>query len=1071
MESTSHIAERQRLPSRRRRYLVRTAIGGAALIAVAFGAAWFSRVDIADRLIRDALEQYDLPVQYEITGIGAQRQVIENVVIGDPARPDMTAERAEVSIRYHFGMPTIGSVRLVKPRLYGRLVDGRVSFGTLDRVLYAGPSEEPFKLPDLRVAIDDGRALVRSDYGNVGIKLTGDGKLSDGFSGVMGAIAPRLSDGDCVARDTSIFGAIAIAKGRPSFSGPLRLGGVACEGKDFALGKSVLSLNVTGSDQFDAVRGKAKFAGGKLSVAGQSLGSVAGDIALSYGPSGFVSDLDLTGTDARLAGASLSRLGLDGAVRARDGFANISFDGGFKGVGLRPGPGLDGQLAGYEATAGGTLFAPLIAKLRRALADEGSRSKLDGEVKARFGPDRTTLTIPRAQWQGSSGAALLSLSRAQFTLSGRGAPRFAGHFQTGGRYMPRVSGRMEQTAGGQGTMQLALAEYAAGDARLAIPTMTVRQDESGFVSVDGTIQASGAIPGGRVTGLRLPITGGWRPRQGLALWPECVTPTFERLELASLTLQNQSLLVCPPKNSAILRSDGAGTRFAAGVPTVNLSGMLGQTPATIRGGPIGLGIPGTLVARDLDIALGPQATATRFHLSELTANIGDDVSGRFANAEIRLAAVPLDMTQASGDWAWRKDGLIVTNADLRVTDRQSDARFQPMVARDATLRFANDTITAKAMLHEATTDRTIVETDIVHHLSSGTGHADLDIPGITFDRTLQPDTVTRLALGTIANAEGTVTGTGRIDWNAAGVTSIGAFSSDSLDFAAAFGPVRGLSGTVEFSDLLGLVTKPNQRLAIREINPGIVVTDGYVDFQIERDLALQLNATSFPFLGGTLTMRTTRMNLGQTEVRNYVFDIVGLDAARFLERMELANLQATGTFDGTIPLIFDENGGRIEGGVLNSRRPGGNVSYIGALTYENLHPIANYAFDALKSLDYTAMRIGLDGRLEGEIVTRVKIDGVTQGEGAKKNIITRRLAKLPIRFDVNVRAPFMQLLSSFKSLYDPASVRDPRELGLIDVEGNKLVPSGEAVRGEDILPVENPTTQNDIQPSESEKMP
>ncbi|WP_082835841.1 YdbH domain-containing protein [Croceicoccus bisphenolivorans] len=1054
--------EMPRVPSRRRRYLARTAIGGAVIVVAAFGAAWFSRIDIADGIIRDTLAEYDLPASYDITSIGAQRQVIDNVVIGDPANPDMTVERAVVTIRYRFGMPVIGEVLLVKPRLYGRLVDGRVSFGALDRVFYAEGTDEPFRLPDMRVAIDDGRALVRSEYGNVGVKVAGQGALRNGFSGVIGAVAPDLSDGDCTARDASLYGKVTISGEQPQFEGPLRLGGIDCDETDLSLGKAMVSLDLTGSEAFDAFRGKAKLLSGRLAASGQSIGSIAGDVALSYGKEGLNTDIDLTGADASIAGATLTRMGLDGALRAREGFANVAFDGSFSGVGLRPGRGLNDQLRGYEGTAAGTLLEPLLAKMRGALAGEGSRSTIDGEVQARIGPARKTVIIPHAQWQGTSGQMLLTLSRAQMTL-GDGSPRFAGHFETGGQGMPRMAGRMEQGARGQSVMQLSLAEYAAGDAKLAIPAMTITQDASGGIALDGDVRASGAIPGGNVRNLRLPVSGGWRQRQGLALWPGCVTPTFDRLELASLTLQNQSLMVCSPKGSAILRSDDAGTRFAGGVPELDLSGMLGDTPATIRGGPVGLGIPGTLVARDLDITLGTAETATEFHLSELVADIGRDISGRFADAEFRLAAVPLDMTQASGEWAWRDGGLTVTNGALRVTDRQADARFQPMVARDATLRFADNRIIAEALLREETTDRAIVDVDIVHDLSSGTGHADLDVPGITFDNRLQPDTVTRLALGTIANAEGTVTGKGRIDWNEAGVTSTGTFSTDSLDFAAAFGPVRGLSGTVEFTDLLGLVTAPNQKVRIAEINPGIVVNDGVVDFQIGPELALSLNDTTFPFMGGTLTMRPTRMNLGVTEVRSYVFEIEGLDAARFVERMELANLQATGTFDGTIPLIFDENGGRIEGGVLNSRPPGGNVSYVGALTYEDISPIANFAFDALKSLDYTAMRIGLDGSLEGEIVTRVKIDGVKQGEGAKRNIITRRLASLPIRFDVNVRAPFMQLLSSFKSLYDPASVRDPRELGLIGVEGNALVPSGEVVRGQDITPVENT-----IQPSESE---
>ena len=66
--------------------------------------------------------------------------------------------------------------------------------------------------------------------------------------------------------------------------------------------------------------------------------------------------------------------------------------------------------------------------------------------------------------------------------------------------------------------------------------------------------------------------------------------------------------------------------------------------------------------------------------------------------------------------------------------------------------------------------------------------------------------------------------------------------------------------------------------------------------------------------------------------------------------MELANLSATGTFDGQMPLEFDANGGRITGGALVSRPPGGNISYVGELTYKDLSAMGNFAFQTLRSL-------------------------------------------------------------------------------------------------------------------------
>ena len=248
--------------------------------------------------------------------------------------------------------------------------------------------------------------------------------------------------------------------------------------------------------------------------------------------------------------------------------------------------------------------------------------------------------------------------------------------------------------------------------------------------------------------------------------------------------------------------------------------------------------------------------------------------------------------------------------------------------------------------------------------------------------------------------------------------------------------------------------------------------------------------------------KPTTLNLGVSEARRYVLVIEGLDAARFVERMGLANIQATGTFDGELPLVFGAasateqvgaavgtllgigteaglqaaastpGSGRIVNGQLHSRPPGGNVSYIGELTYRDLSTMANFAFQTLRSLDYKQMDIALNGALEGEIVTNVRFDGVKQGAGAKQNILTRAVANLPIQMYINIRAPFYSLITSLKAMYDPAFVKDPRDLGLIDAQGRPIprpapvptpvpAPSG----SEPAIP------QRKIQANESETVP
>jgi hypothetical protein len=170
--------------------------------------------------------------------------------------------------------------------------------------------------------------------------------------------------------------------------------------------------------------------------------------------------------------------------------------------------------------------------------------------------------------------------------------------------------------------------------------------------------------------------------------------------------------------------------------------------------------------------------------------------------------------------------------------------------------------------------------------------------------------------------------------------------------------------------------------------------------------------------------------------------------------------------------VFDADGnGQLIGGLLLSRPPGGNVSYIGQLTYEDLGAVANFAFDALRSLDYRQMRIMLDGDLTGEIITRVRLDGVSQGATAEQNFLTREIAALPIRVDVNVRAPFYSLLGSVRALYDPSAIRDPRDLGLIDQQGNVIRREADGPPPEPVVPQDLIPAESLIQRRESEETP
>ncbi|MWV28291.1 intermembrane phospholipid transport protein YdbH family protein [Aurantiacibacter rhizosphaerae] len=1027
------------------------------LVAVAI--VWLRRERIADNVIADALAQRDIPATYTIETISPGKQVLSDIVIGDPDRPDLTVERIDVLITPRFGLPDVTEIRLIRPRLFGTVRDGVVSFGTLDPLIFTG-GDGPFEFPALNLAIDDGRALMETDYGRVGVKLSGGGHLRGGFQGVLAAVAPDLSAGDCRGEDVTLFGNVSIDAERPEFHGPVRFAALNCEESGLAITDTGVELDLQAERNLAEYEGDIAFVAGSVSVADMAA-AMRGDGSFTWHDEDLNIRYDVTASDADTPYAAVGSLTLEGRVRALENFRQVEIEGDLAGENLQMGRQLLAGLADAESASGGTLLQPLLARFESSLLRELRGSTVSASFTARRDENRSSIAIPQASLRGGSGATLLALSRGQITMGqGRGGgssaiPFFSGNFQTGGSGLPRISGRMEQAASGALEMRMAMAEYSAGNASIALPQLRLLQGSGGRIALSGRALASGALPGGFVSGLIIPLDVTVSPGGDLAMWRGCRDLRFDRLTLANLSLGRQSITLCPQSGQPILRYGSGGLKFAAGTNALNLSGTLAQTPIRLRSGPLGVAYPGAFAARDLDIELGPQGRAQRFTITDLRADLSaESIGGDFTGADVFLASVPLDIFDASGNWRYVDDRLKIEQGDFRLEDRQENDRFEPMVARDATLSLFDNVLLADAVLREPVTGRAISDVQIAHNLGSGTGHADLNVQGITFDDALQPAPtagqcldspvsaqqrprgLTCLALGVVSNVEGTVTGTGRIDWNAVEVTSSGQFSSDSLNLAAAFGPVRGASGTVVFTDLLNLTTAPDQRIAIESVNPGIEVLDGEVLFQLRNAEVLAVQGGSWPFMGGTLRLRPVNIRFGVEEERSYILVIEGLEASRFVEQMELGNLAASGIFDGTVPIIFDAAGnGRLEAGILNSRPPGGHVSYVGELTYEDIGFFGNLAFSALRDLSYDAMTIAMDGPLTGELVTQVRFEGVGQGETAESNIVTRAIADLPIELRINIRAPFYKLINSIRALYDPSAVRDPRDLGLLADDG------------------------------------
>lgn len=1021
-------------------------VGGGLVLAVC--AIWVLRAPIADNFVTSQLQQRGVKAQYRIVSIGPRTQTLADVVIGDPAKPDLIARRVKVDIGWTWSGPVVSGVTAEGVRLFGRWEDGRIRLGEVDKLL-PPPSDEPFRLPELDVGLSDARARIDTPWGAVGARIDGAGPLRYNWRGQIALVSEGLTYGGCATGRLSVFGAVRISFSRPNFAGPVRATDLRCPKQGFSLARLDTQLEtslaadfLSWTGEFDATSSRWQAMGGTLGTLGAT-GSFRGDTKSTK------VDYDLRGSGARYGGFNVAGLSLAGTATAGSNLSASARLGLARAV--LP-PQYRAQAAGSAATLRATPIGPIAEQLARAAAN--ALTSVSGEADVLLVGDARTrrVEIIAPRLRSTSGAQLRgdASSRLSVSLAGK-QPMFLidGRWQLEGGGLPDADVRLQRVANGRLTGLVSLKPLSAGDSRLALTPVSVVGDPNGRLRLVTTAALSGPLAGGRIDGLTMPIDATVQPNGDFTLAGNCRRVSLASAALGGVTLGNNVVQLCGPRGQALLAYRGGRLSGELALVAPELRGRTGDSLLTLQAERLQYGLAsGQMVIEALAVAIGEGEPATNFTAERITGTwAGGAMTGRLEGAAGEIGEIPLNMTEIAGNWAWR-DAALTLNGGLVVSDRAEEApRFAPLISRDATLSFADSRIVADASFRERETDTPIGNTDIVHDFTSASGSADLLIMSMRFNEAFQPDQLTPLALGIIANTRGTLAGRGRIDWNADAVTSSGTFTTAGSDFAAAFGSVRGASTTMVFEDLLGLRTAPGQRASIDEINPGIPVVGGLIDYQLLDANKVRIEGGRWPFAGGELTLKPTTIDFDVNAVRRLEFEVHGVDAGVFLTEFGFDNLNAKGVFDGVLPVEFSGLGARVVDGRLVARGGGGEVSYVGELTNYNLGVYANYAFNMLKSLAYEEMTITLNGDLDGEMLTDVKIVGLKQGSTAARNIITRQLEKLPIVFNVKINAPFRQLIGSARSLYDPSV--------LIDQNRDALIEAQRAAEGTSVQPPES----------------
>ena len=286
---------------RGRRVAKIASLGLLLLLIVALALAWLARRQIASNFLENEFRSRGVQATYHLDRVGLRTQQVSNLVIGDPKRPDLVAKFAQVEVRLKWnGSFEIYRIVARGVRLRGRLVDGKVSWGQIDKLL-PPPSGKPFALPDFALDIADSTISLSTPFGPFGIAIEGNGKLTGGFKGRVAAVSPRVIPGRCELTNMRTLLAVDVVARRPHAVGPLTVDRLSCPASNFEIVKPRFDVDTRFNESFTNYDGRGRMAIQTLVAGENGLAAFIGNLTFNGNPEATYGTLVLAAQKSRLA--------------------------------------------------------------------------------------------------------------------------------------------------------------------------------------------------------------------------------------------------------------------------------------------------------------------------------------------------------------------------------------------------------------------------------------------------------------------------------------------------------------------------------------------------------------------------------------------------------------------------------------------------------------------------------------------------------------------------------------------------------------------------------------------------
>lgn len=547
---------------------------------------------------------------------------------------------------------------------------------------------------------------------------------------------------------------------------------------------------------------------------------------------------------------------------------------------------------------------------------------------------------------------------------------------------------------------------------------------------------------------------GWRVQ---AMGAPCLAVDTDGLTLGAIAIQPARADICPV-NGRFMRQ-GAIPSGAANLGTVSLPFTLDSGSGTLKlenasiDWTAGKGFEMTVAADtfSLPLTLGERTVTIDSAAPSIGIRTGEGpaaILAQLGETDFGGSMIPADVTarKFAFDGISAESGIegAVTATGVLIRDLDTDPIYQPILADFAgTLSKNRLRLTGPLSLRasgiqiaDAALDLDIVELN---------GTAQVVTHDIVFtERGLQPRMISDRLTGLFTRATGRVDGKADFTITDGSLAGTADAAIDGFGFQTTrLGRVSGFSGNIHFDDVMALTTPSGQSFRLASVDPGILLTNGNIQFSLKEGGLLALENVTFPFGGGSLSLEPFDWALeGGLEDMTVFVRADDIDLGQLIRILKLPDTSATGLVSGTFPIGFTENSIEIRKARLKAVDPGGQLSYTGGAvgTAADQDPNANLAFDALRDLQFSVLEVGIDGDLAGQVKADLLIAGRNNRPlpmGNKLTLPAGQAFEFAVSFDV----PLGKLLEDSVSYLSQEQLIDAAQ-DLLDKEkdGQKADP-------------------------------